>query len=309
MPEDDPNKTMEFPTLGVIGATPPQLSARPIRVDFGAMSHAGKVRVNNEDHFLVLRIGRSLGVLLTNLPQGELPAWTEDVGYVMAVADGMGGAAAGERASALALLTGARLVLDSAKWFLKINERESEELIAQLRDYLRELDRTLLAQAQAERSLAGMGTTLTAVYTVGVDAFLVHVGDSRAYLHRGNEFRQLTRDHTVAQSLADAGLIPPDQVHTHSRRHALTNYVGGPPFGFDPEVTTLRLADGDRLLLCSDGLTEMVDDATIADTLLRHPEPRAACRVLVDLALERGGRDNVTVVLALYLIPGASRPA
>ena len=293
---DQEPKTEVIPGAGTPG---------PLRADFGAASHPGKVRSNNEDHFLIVRIGRSMGLVKTNLPPAGLPAAAEEVGYFMAVADGMGGLAAGERASMSALFSGLRLVLESSTWYLRVDEQAARELVAQMRQYFRQVDRLLVEEAQADRSLAGMGTTLTVAYSVGADAFVVHAGDSRAYLLRGGVLHQLTRDHTVAQSLADAGLIRPEQVHTHARRHVLTNYLGGPPFGLEPDCLTLRLLAGDRLLLCSDGLTEMLDDDGIAAALARHDDPDAACSALVDLALEAGGRDNITVVLARYAAGGA----
>ena len=306
MPEDDDLKTDEFEVPGSDAGVPPRTAAPPVRADFAATSHPGRVRPNNEDHYLVVRMGRSLGILTTNLPAQGLPEFGEEVGYVMAVADGMGGLAAGERASMLALVSGLQLVLRSAEWHVRIDEQASRVLVEQMRQYFRQVDRMLVAEAEADRSLAGMGTTLTVAYSVGADAFIAHAGDSRAYLYRAGLLHQLTHDHTVAQSLADAGAIRPEEVHTHARRHVLTNYLGGPPFGLQPECVTLRLAHGDRLLLCSDGLTEMVDDPAIAAALGHHPEPEAACHALVGLALERGGRDNVTVALARYAIADAA---
>src|SRR5262245_47081294 len=124
--------------------------------------------------------------------------------------------------------------------------------------------------------LLGMGTTLTAAYSMGVDLFIVHLGDSRTYLYRGGELRQLTKDHTWAQVMADAGSIAPENASRHARRHVLTNFLGGYRGKVKADLRWLRLADGDRLLLCSDGLTEMVDDASIARILGEHDAPRDA---------------------------------
>src|SRR5262245_25635640 len=146
-----------------------------------------------------------------------------------------------------------------------------------------------------------MGTTLTICYTTGLELFVLHAGDSRAYLYRGGVLRRLTRDHTHAQAMIDAGLAEPESYATMSRRHVLTNYVGGGKVAVDVEQH--RLADGDRLLLCTDGLTDLVSEAEIAALLEAHPRPDDGCRVLVDRALEGGGRDNITVVLASYTIP------
>jgi protein phosphatase len=274
-----------------------------VRVDFGALSHAGRVRAQNEDHFLVARISRALDVLQSDLPDGDLPVRIEQSGYALVVADGMGGMAGGERASRLAIRTAVRFLLEAPKWPLSLEDKEVGELLEQMRDYFREVDRVLVEGGRADRGVGGMGTTLTAVLTVGDYAFVVHAGDSRAYLCRGGTFKRLTRDHTVAQLLADSGVIPLDEVATHPERHVLTNLAGGTSAGVLPEVTTQKLADGDRLLVCTDGLTEMVDEGRINEVLGRNADPQAACRALVKQALDRGGRDNVTVVVANYEIP------
>jgi protein phosphatase len=167
----------------------------------------------------------------------------------------------------------------------------------------RQIDDLLTQRARADASLHGMGTTLTAAISVGADLFLFHVGDSRVYLLRQGDLHRLTRDHTLAQALADAGRIAPDEVSTHHARHILTKFIGGHGGRVDAEVQHFALADGDRLLLCTDGLTEMVADDQIADVLRRVEDADAACQALIDLALEGGGRDNVTVVLARYAIP------
>jgi protein phosphatase len=170
-------------------------------------------------------------------------------------------------------------------------------------EYFREIDRTLTDSALDDRRLFGMGTTLTAAYSIGVNLFLMHAGDSRAYLLRNGQLTQLTHDHTVAQALADAGQIAPEEVRTHSRRNILTNFLGGHHGKVQADVRWLRLVDGDRILLCSDGLTEMLDDAQIERTLSRFSGSAESAQALLDQALECGGRDNVTVIVARYMIP------
>lgn len=113
----------------------------------------------------------------------------------------------------------------------------------------------------------------------------------------------MTRDHTLAQELADAGRIPPLHVKDHAKRHMLTNFAGGPPRGIAPEISSVQLVDGDQLLLCTDGLTEMVSDGEIAEILQHQADPSVAARALIDQALAHGGKDNVTAVLARYSIP------
>jgi len=282
----------------------PKPASTSVRPDFGAVSHSGLVRTKNEDHFLVSQTVREHRVLLSNVPEDQIPVPMGDLGYVMIVADGMGGMAAGEVASRQAIATGLKLIQNSAKWGFKINKKEARELFERVNRHLQDIDRALTEQSYTDRRLFGMGTTLTAAYSVGVDLFIIHVGDSRAYLYRKGELRQLTKDHTVAQAMADAGYIAPEDVRRHKRRNALTNFLGGHSGKVKGDIRWLRLADSDRLLLCSDGLTEMVDDASIAKILSRHPEPPDAAQALVEESLRQGGKDNVTVVIARYHIPG-----
>jgi len=161
----------------------------------------------------------------------------------------------------------------------------------------------LTKQAQSEPGLAGMGTTMTLAYSSCSDLFIAHAGDSRACLYRGGHLHMLTHDHTLAQELADRGDIAPEAVSRHRFRNILTNVVGGHSGPVETDLQHLQLIDKDRLLLCSDGLTDMVEDSDIAGVLGRTEDSGAACRELVDLALEAGGRDNVTVVLARYSFP------
>jgi len=281
----------------------PKPASSTVRVHFGAVSDTGKVRANNEDHFLVSRVSRKQDILLTNVPEDQFPAQTGEDGYAMIVADGMGGMAAGEVASRLAITTGLKLFHKSPKWGFKINQKEARELFDRVSQHLRDIDRTLTERSYSDHRLFGMGTTLALAYSIGIDLFIIHLGDSRAYLYRKGELRQLTKDHTVAQAMADAGHIAPEEVRHHRKRNALTNFLGGHDGKVKADIRWLRLADGDRLLLCSDGLNDMVDDASIAKILGEHDQPSDAAQVLLNEALNRGGKDNVTVIVARYEIP------
>jgi PPM family protein phosphatase len=274
-----------------------------VRVEFGAVSHTGKVRPQNEDHFLVSKLSRKQEVVLTNIPKDQFPEHFADDGYSMIVADGMGGMAAGEVASKMAIATGVKLFQKSPKWGFKINKREARDLFERVNSYLKEIDLALTQRSEEDRRLFGMGTTLTASYSIGVDLFVIHLGDSRAYLYRGGKLKQLTKDHTVAQAMADAGYIAPEEVRHHNKRNVLTNFLGGHHGKVKADIRWLRLRDRDRLLLCSDGLNDMVDDESIAQILGAHDQPPDAAQSLVDEALERGGRDNVTVIVARYEVP------
>jgi len=277
--------------------------ASMVEVDLGAFTHVGKVRENNEDHYLVARLGRSLEPLMTNVPPEHLPRRLDEVGYGLLVADGMGGAAAGEVASGMAVNILINLVGDAAKWGRRIDAEEAKALMERLGGYYSEIHSRLIEQAQADPRLSGMGTTLTVAYSFCKDLFIAHVGDSRAYLFRQGDLHQLTCDHTLAQALADRGQIAPEAVAGHRFKHVLTNVLGGNAGPVQTEIQHMRLEQGDRLLLCSDGLTDMVVDADITRVLNLIQDSGKACHALVDLALDAGGRDNVTVVSARYAFP------
>jgi serine/threonine protein phosphatase PrpC len=283
---------------------PPEFSSL-VRAELGAMTHIGRLRENNEDHFLTARFGRSLVTFETNLPEGLVPDRFEETGYALVVADGVGGAVAGEVASSLAISVGVNLALNSPKWNLIATPDEIKENMEKWRHRFRQIDYVLTERAEADPALHGMGTTLTVACSVGADLVLYYIGDSRAYLFRQGKLHRLTRDHTMAQELADAGDIAPEEVATHRLRHVLTRALGQSGGDVEAELQHLRLANGDRLLLCTDGLTDMVSDAQIAEVLHGLDRAHDAARALIDLALEAGGRDNVTVVLARYTIPEA----
>jgi protein phosphatase len=215
---------------------------------------------------------------------------------VFAVADGMGGHRGGEVASAAALEP--LRALDGRRF------GGSDEALAALTDAVVRANREVSRRSHDEPGLEGMGTTLTAVLVDGRDAHLVHVGDSRAYLARGERFVQLTDDHTLVQALLDQGRITPEQVATHPHRSVITRAVG---VASDVEVDALSLTlrDGDRLVLCSDGLTGVVDDAAIAHAV-REERPEAAVDLLVAAANEAGGPDNITIVVVT--VEGGSDP-
>ena len=220
----------------------------------------------------------------------------------MVVADGLGGAAAGERASALAIGSVEAFVLNTLKWFLHLSGHDEDALLAELRQSLERADRTAIERARSNPALQGMGTTLTMAYSVATDLYIVHAGDSRAYLFREGELEQLTSDHTLVQTLIDGGAISPEDARQHKWRNVVTNVIGGPREGVFAEIHKLALLDGDTLLFCADGLTRPASDDAIAEVLEHHPDPDGACTRLVDLALSRGGPDNVTAVVARYQV-------
>ena len=201
-----------------------------------------------------------------------------------AVADGMGGAKAGEVASATAVEVFG-------------GERDSSEAAeAQLARIVREANRRIHALAVSEESYRGMGTTLTAAKIAGDEVSLAHVGDSRAYLLRGGELEQLTRDHSLVAELERSGQITAEAAEHHPQRSIITRALGPEP---DVEVDTYTIAgrDGDLFLICSDGLTSMISDDEVSSILRSAPSLEDAADALVRAANQSGGRDNITVVL------------
>lgn len=298
-----------FLPVGSFAAEAPEAFSSRILIDFGSISHAGRVRDKNEDAFLIFRTGRYWQKLSANMAEDLLPERHEEMAYAMAVADGMGGLASGELASSTALNTIVNLMLSSVKWAHKLDhpelrEQEIQEAIERAIDYLVKADLAVARRAREEPDRA-MGTTLTATYSFGDDLFIFHIGDSRAYQYRDGMLKRLTRDHTLAQELADIGGISEDEVSRHYLKHILTRAIGRHGEKLEVEIDHLKLKNDDMILLCTDGLTDIVRDPEIAKILRTQASAQEKCQQLADFALDRGAKDNVTVLLAGYKIPEA----
>jgi protein phosphatase len=288
------------------GATVPAFSpfSSLVQIDVSALSHVGLLRENNEDQFCVTKMSRALETMLSSLPAGDVPERAEEINYVMIVADGMGGHAAGELASRMAISALVGLALDLPYWFVKLDpETGARELERRARELVQQVGEVIFKRGRDDSSLRGMGSTLTAARSLGRDLLVVHVGDSRAYLYRAGSLYRLTKDHTYAQMLVDCGRLESCDIAASGVRHVLTNALGGSTEQVDVDVDLLCLEDGDRVLLCSDGLSDLVDDETISQTLAASDGSKDACARLVQLALDGGGRDNITVIVAAYRFP------
>ena len=241
---------------------------RPVSA-FGA-TDVGRVRSVNQDDYVVLT-GDSA-------PLGEA---------LIAVADGMGGHAAGEVASEMSLA----LLVDSLKGARAPDERA-------LRDAFSRANAGVFREASEKPEYRGMGTTLVAGLLTGGELIIGNVGDSRMYLHRNGELSRVTRDHSWVGEMAAAGVITEEQAANHPRRNVLTRALGVSS-SVDADLARLPLRRGDRIMLCSDGLHGMVDDKTIAEIIGgKSLDPKKAARELIDLANKAGGTDNITVALA-----------
>jgi len=278
-------------------------SSAKVTVDIGALSHQDQVRTNNEDSFLVTTIERRMRTQMTNLLPTQIPHDYAEVAYGMIVADGMGGAAAGEVASRTAITALIDLVIETPDWIMRIDEERAGQVLKRTDERIGKLTKALTVAAERNPKLSGMGTTLTLAVSLGSDLLIAHVGDSRAYLLTEGQLIRLTKDQTMAQLLADLGVISADELATHHSRHVLTSAITAADSKAEVELHHLRLASGDQLLLCSDGLTEMVTDNYIKAVLTQNKKPDESCQALVDGALAGGGKDNVTVILARYQFP------
>jgi protein phosphatase len=263
------------------------------------LTDPGRVRPSNEDHFLVAELARTLWVRQSSLPQSPTHHGRSR-GHVFLVADGMGGHQAGEVASALTVSIVEAFVLHLLRRFSNLEPDDDETVLRDFRTALRQADARLFEEAAQHPEFAGMGTTLTLAFASAWSLFVVHAGDSRCYLLRGGELRQLTTDHTLAAEMARHGMISKEEARHHQLRHVVTNVVGGGKAGVQVEVHKAELAPGDVLLLCSDGLSDMLADDRLAAVLESEPDPRAACQRLVAEANEQGGKDNITAVIARF---------
>jgi serine/threonine protein phosphatase PrpC len=205
---------------------------------------------------------------------------------LLALADGMGGHAAGEVASSLVITALAQLDEDTP----------GDDLLGSLHEATAQGNAAITRHVQESPDLEGMGTTLTAILFAGSRLGLVHVGDSRAYLLRDGALSQITKDDTFVQSLIDEGRITEEEAHTHPQRSLLLRAITGQDV--DPSLTIRESRAGDRILLCSDGLSGVVSDETLADTLRAYRDPRECADRMIELALRGGGPDNITCIVA-----------
>lgn len=279
-----PLHVTDAPKEDPVSATQPTATstAAPFYVSVAALTDVGKVREKNEDTFVVADL--SGGALLDGAPHARFDVGER--GVLLAVSDGMGGAQAGEVASALVVETLTRALATAA------SDTPRDAL---MNDAIQKAHRAVWDVAKRESKK--MGATLTAVFVHAGQAYIAEVGDSRAYLIRAGKMCQLTHDQSMVQMLVDTGIIQPDQVEDSPIRNVILQAMGNQQ-NVKVALGRLELRHRDCLVLCSDGLTTLVHDDEIRDLVLKSGRPEIAARELVDLANERGGKDNITVVVA-----------
>jgi PPM family protein phosphatase len=302
MAEQDPEAVRRAAISPLFGVRDRTRLTSSVSVTVGARSHQGSARENNEDHYLVLRVGRDQETLATSLSGNDVPPLFKESAYAMLVADGLGEGGSGSVASRVALSTIAYLALDYGEWNVRIDPETATQIFDRAEWFYAQADTAVHTRAASHPLLKGMTTALTAVYSAGSELFIAHVGHTRAYLFRSGQLSRLTRDHTIEQHLADTRRPASVERRAQDLRHILTDAVGAP--GGHPlvEVDRVGLLDGDEVMLCTNGLTDMVDDVRIAEVLAHRRAPDDQCAMLIDLANRAGGGDNVTVIIAAYHI-------
>jgi serine/threonine protein phosphatase PrpC len=268
---------------------------RDDEIDVYGVSDRGKIRKNNEDHFLLASVNRRLNVLSTNLSEPDhLPLSDQRLALMAMVADGVGGATGGERASAIALETATRYVVSSLDCYDRAAAMDGTMAPA-LQDAAMKSHEAVLELASAEGDGVRMATTLTLWIGVWPWYYLVQVGDSRYYLYRDGNLTQVTRDQTIAQELLDQGVFTRAIAERSHFKNVLSSAIGGE--SSMPVVTRLRAGWDNVHLLCTDGLTKHVSDERIAQILGSMTSARQACEKLLQEALDNGGSDNITIVV------------
>ena len=263
--------------------------AHPIRVRLFGRTDVGRIREHNEDNFLVADLSQNARGLMENIRIHTVGAH----GTLFAVCDGMGGAAAGEVASKLAV----DIIYEQMQ--AGGPPRHREDLARRLVRAVEVAGLRIFAEAKLDRNRRGMGTTATAAALMDDHLFLAQVGDSRGYLLRGDRLELVTRDQSLVNQLIEAGQLTEEEAENFEHSNIILQALGTAD-SVQVDLTVVKLRHGDTLLLCSDGLSGMVRTEELRQALLAHPEPIDVCKVLTDKANEAGGHDNITVIVAKF---------
>jgi len=268
---------------------------RDDEIDVYGLTHRGKVRADNQDNFVIGSLGKRLHIRQSSLPElSQIPLEEERVAFFAMVADGVGGGFKGETASRMALEVATKYITESARCFYRVDEEEID-LVQALTEGAKTIHEAIQGRAASDPSATGMATTLTLFIGVWPWVYLLQVGDSRHYVYRGGVLRQVSRDQTLAEELANEGLMPRESVRESPLTHVLSSSIGGQQTA--PVVTRIPNSWGTVHLLCSDGLTKHVSDERIAERLGGMKSARQVCEDLLQDALDGGGTDNITIVV------------
>ena len=272
----------------------PSRKPRDDEIDAFGLTHIGKVRTENQDHFLMAAIHRRVQILHTSLSDvHRLPLGDDRMAVIGMVADGVGGGPAGAKASSTALSVAMQYVVSSMNCYYAADTNESDFINA-LQNAAMRCHEEVLEKAREEPEAYRMATTLTLVMSVFPWYYLLQVGDSRYYIYRENRLTQMTRDQTIAQDLVDQGVFTPAVAKRSSLSNVLSSAIGGESAA--PRVTRIPFMWGTTHLLCSDGLTKHVTDEQIAARIRSMTSAQQLCEQLLQDALDGGGTDNITII-------------
>jgi protein phosphatase len=270
------------------------------KMDCSGLTDPGRVREENDDQYLIASLSKSMQVHQTSLDlDDQTRLFGASQGKLLVVADGMGGGSSvARRASTLAVNSLTTYLLNTMPWFFRLRSDLEDQFLDELKSALEFCQERIRAEAERIPEHRGMGTTLTMAYLTWPQAHVVHAGDSRCYLLRGERLRQLTRDHSLGGE--PLGRTAAEESAGTPWGRLLWNFVGGSSDELTVEVYRAELSLGDTLLLCTDGLTKHVPDAQLAKLLAADTPSAETCRRLVEAANSAGGSDNVTVVVAHF---------
>lgn len=283
--------TANTPTDPKVAAPP---KPRDDELDVFGLTHQGKVRASNQDHFLIATLHKQMRVRSTSLPNPELLEMPGDrLATLIMVADGVGGANAGEEASRSALESIAMYVTETMQCYYRADPGDGKAFEDALRAGAAACHAAVVERGSSSPELRGMATTLTLGLGVWPWLFFLQVGDSRAYQLREGKLVRLTRDQTLAQDLVDTGVLKPSDLARSPLSHVLSSAIGAE---WRPAVSKVALNRTTTILLCTDGLTKHISDEKIEDRLTSLRTSEEICQTLVNDALEAGGSDNITVL-------------
>ncbi len=280
-----------------IPVAPTDSGPRPLdsELDVYGLTHPGLVRPNNEDHFLICALQKRMQIYHTSLPDISSLVGIERLAFLAMVADGVGGAAAGEEASRMALEGVTQYVSHALTCFYTSNASDDAGFVHTLEEAALKVHNQLAAATEQHSELRGMATTLTLWLGIWPRAYLLQVGDSRCYVLRNDALIQLSRDQTMAEDLVEQGVFTRDDAARTRWAHVLSSAIGGPQAA--PAVRQLQQEWGTVVLLCSDGLTRHVPDDRIREQLRSMTSAKQVCESLLQDALNAGGQDNITVMV------------
>ncbi len=276
------------------------------QMDCFGLTDSGLKRPTNQDHYLIADLNKSMRIHDTSLTlDSETRVYGGSQGKLLVVADGMGGEAEGERACTIAVDQLTTYVLNSLSWCFRLEQDSEHDFEDHLKEALESCQKSIQDVVATHPEMQSMGTTMTMLYIVWPRAFVVHVGDSRCYLLRNGELAQITVDHTVSEIMVETGKMTREEARHSPMGNALWNVLGGRSSELAVDVYKLTLERDDILLLCTDGLYNMVHHEILQEVLSSNTSAELACRKLVDLANQNGGKDNITTIVSHFLAPKA----